>query len=131
MGGECEPAVHAKAVNHCMQLWQGNDDEDETDLEACVQDVCFGDEGIADAMMETDKISKEEKAKLKAEKEAAKQKKADEKAKKANSTLRYCVVMPTRYKHEREFHPFYCPIPKDSECTCSNSKSPDHNSAPC
>ena len=37
----------------------------------------------------------------------------------SNSTLRYCVVTPTRYKHEREFHPFYCPIPKDSECTRS------------
>ena len=37
----------------------------------------------------------------------------------SNSTLRYCVVMLTRNKHEREFHPFYCPIPKDSDCTCS------------
>ena len=37
----------------------------------------------------------------------------------SNSTLRYCVVMLTKCKHEREFHPFYCPIPKDSECTCS------------
>ena len=36
----------------------------------------------------------------------------------SNSTLRYCVVMPTRNKHEREFHPFYCPIPKDSDWTC-------------
>ena len=37
----------------------------------------------------------------------------------SNSTLRYCVVMPTRDKHEREFHPFYCPIPKDSDWSCS------------